>query len=145
MNILCISQPKILWQFWYIQSRSLQIDMYYSRDLNVTDRFGCILIWRKSYWSFLHSHRIQICKFIINNRRFSWSKSLHFAHISVKVVSCDPVIAGPRLRSLVTSLVMGEVVLTIFRLGTCLPRLGPHVSEVSGHVRNITRGQALRV
>ena len=56
---------------------------------------------------------------------------LHFAHVSVKVESCDPVITRPRLRSLVTSLVMGgEVVITVIRLGTCLPRPCRHLSEI---------------
>ena len=153
MNILCMrhkkQQPKILRHIWYIQFGNLQIDINDISRIrrwyfNVTDRFGCILIWKRSYWSFLHSHRIQICNFIINNRRFSWSQSLHFAHMAVKVESCDPVIAWPRLRGLVTSLMMGEVVFTVFRLGTCLPRPSLHVSEVSGHVRDVTRGQALR-
>ena len=65
--------------------------------------------------------------------------------MAVKVISCEPVATRSRLWRLVTSLVMRrEVALAIFWLGTCLPGSSGHVSEVTCHVCDVTRGQALR-
>ena len=136
---------------FYIE-RGMETDINKNHEwygiITVTGIFGCILIWKRSYWSFLHSHRIRIwCEKtkMLSILHVQLLLILHSAHVSVKVESCDPVITRPRLRCLVTSLVMGgEVVITVIRLGTCLPRPSRHLSEIWGHVRDVTRGQTLK-